>query len=314
MRSLGKPVIPDNFKARYEKILGKENELFLKYCEKELRKSIRINTLKADPAKVLRSLKEKNWKLKKIPWSENAYWVGKVEGGGIGNSLEHFLGWIYSQEASSMVPPVVLNPQKDDFILDMCAAPGSKTTQLAQIMENQGCIVANDDDYFRIKALRFNLSTCGVMNTVVTNMNGLKFGGLKERFDKVLIDVPCSSEGIVRKNWNVLSRWGLNLPKRMSIIQKKLISAGIEALKKYGVLVYSTCTLAPEENEAVIDFALKNFSNLAVEDVVVKGLKSRSGILKWEGQKYSKEIEKTIRIWPQDNDTEGFFVARLRKT
>jgi NOL1/NOP2/sun family putative RNA methylase len=304
-------VIPADFKARYAKILGKENKKFLKFCKMPLRKSIRINTLKADPDKIIERLKERGWKLQKMPWFEFGYFVKTDEE--ITSSLEFFLGYIYTQEASSMLPVLALSPEKNDFILDMTAAPGSKTTQMAQIMENKGCIVANDNDIYRIKALRYNIETLGVLNTVVTRMDGVYFKNIKERFDRVLIDAPCSAEGNVRKSWNVLSRWSVNLIKHISEIQKRLICAGIECLKKDGVLVYSTCTLAPEENEGVIDYALKKYDNVFVEDFGLSGFKTRPGLLEWGGMKYDDQIRNCKRIWPQDNDTQGFFIARLRK-
>jgi NOL1/NOP2/sun family putative RNA methylase len=304
------PIIPKDFKARYAKILGEENKEFLKYCTLPLRKCIRINTLKVNDTKeFIEELKNK-WKIEKVPFCNYAYFVNQeLE---LGKTEEYFLGKIYVQEASSLIPPIVLNPSKKDFVLDSCAAPGSKTTQLAQIMNNKGCIVANDINFNRIKSLRFNLELVGAMNTVVTRMSALQFSKFPERFDKILVDAPCSCEGVIRKNWNALSRWNLRTIRYLSHQQKKILRSCFNALKKDGVLVYSTCTLTPEENEEVVDYALKNF-DVKIEEIRIPIFKVRKGILEWEGKKFNEKVSKAIRIYPQDNNTEGFFVAKFRK-
>ncbi len=304
-------VIPRLFRERYGKILGNEKKRFIEYCKKPLRKSIRINTIKADVEDVKRRLEEKGWSLSKIPWIENGFWISYPEGEALGNTLEHFMGYYYVQEAASMIPPLLLDVE-NDLVLDMAAAPGSKTSQIAEAMKNQGTIVANDVSIERIKVLRFNLEKLGVINTIVTRHDGRFFSKLKEKFDAVLLDAPCSSEGIIRKDWRALSKWSIKLIKSMSHLQKQLISSAIVATRKGGVIVYSTCTLAPEENEEVIDYAIKKF-DVKVEKIRLKGLKFRKGITEWENKEYDKEVNKCMRIWPQDNDTEGFFVAKLIK-
>ena len=309
------PIIPNEFKARYHKILGKENKLFLKYCALPLRKSIRINTIKVEEKEILERLSEK-WELKRIPWFKHGYWVEKryEDEEKIGNTLEHFMGYYYVQEASSMIPPVVLDPKEDDLVLDMAAAPGSKTTQICQMMNNKGAIVANDVSIDRIKALRFNIEKMGCMNVSVIRHNGIELSKIsKIKFTKILLDAPCSSEGTIRKDWKVLSRWSVKLIKEMSRIQKKLILSAFDLLEDRGVLVYSTCTLAPEENEEVVDFLLQKRENAEIEKINVKGLRFREGIEEWEGKRYSSEVKKIARVWPQDNDSEGFVIAKIIK-
>ena len=306
------PNIPRLFRERYKKILGKEASIFFDYCMKPLKKSIRINTLKIDREKCIELISRRGWKIKQVPWYENGFWVEDKNEEQLGNTLEHFLGYYYVQEASSMIPPVVLEPEERDFVLDLAAAPGSKTTQLAEMMKNKGCIVANDINIQRIKVLRFNLEKLGVMNAVVTRMDGRKFVKFRERFDKVLLDAPCSSEGIIRKDWRALSRWNVGFIREMARLQKRLMDAAVAAVKKGGVIVYSTCTLAPEENEGVVDYAVSRYG-LKVDKVKVKGLKARKGITEWEGKKYDDEVKNCLRVWPQDNDSEGFFIARLIK-
>jgi NOL1/NOP2/sun family putative RNA methylase len=304
-------VIPTEFKARYAKILGEENKIFLRFCRMPLRKSIRINKLKCDPSEMISRLKDRGWKLQKMPWYDHGFFVETEED--IPESVEFFLGYIYTQEASSMLPALVLAPGKDDMILDMTAAPGSKTTQLAQIMDNQGCIVANDKDIDRIKALRFNLEALGVLNTIVTRMDGIWFRDIKERFDHVLLDAPCSGEGTVRKSWNILSRWSTGHIRNIAELQKVMACSAVECLKPGGTLVYSTCTLAPEENEGVVSHILKKYPNMRVEKFSLPGLKTRPGIDSWEGVDFNDQVKNCARIWPQDNDTQGFFIAKLVK-
>ena len=299
------------FVERAKKLLGSELKTFLEFCKKPLKDAIRVNTIKINKERLIKKLKAKGWILKQIPWYQDGLWIERGRSD-LGNTLEHFLGYYYVQGAASMIPPLILNPKSGEIILDLCAAPGSKTTQMAQLMENKGVIVANDRYLYRILALRANLQRCGVINTIVTRMDGVRFKKVKQKFDKVLVDAPCSSEGIIREDLNLIKKWNLNFIKRLSALQKKLIEAGFERLKEDGILVYSTCTLAPEENEAVVDYLVRNF-DAKIEEIRLKQIKARPGITEWMGKKFVKGISKCWRIYPQDNNTEGFFIAKLRK-
>lgn len=305
--------IPSEFNARYDKLLGDDNKIFLDFCKKPLKKCIRINTLKVkNTAQFIENLGER-YKLEKVPFCDYAYFIDHLNPG---KMPEYFFGEIYIQDAASLIPPIALNlnPDGDEFVFDACAAPGSKTTQIAQIMNNKGCIVANDASDDRIKALFFNLESYGVMNVIVTGINLERpiTDKLYNKFTKILVDAPCSCEGTVRKDRKVLSRWSVRLLNFLSVQQKKIIKNAINMLKNDGILVYSTCTLAPEENEEVIDYAIRNF-DVEVEEINIKNLKTREGITEWNGNDLSKDLKKCIRIYPQDNDTEGFFVTKLRK-
>jgi len=302
------------FVERIEALLGDETNTFLEWIRKPLLPSIRVNTLKISKRELKERLKAKGWNIIEI--FENAFTIkSSLLPGELGKALEHQLGYYYVQELASMMPPLVLNPCKDDIVLDLCAAPGSKTTEMAALMENQGTIIANDIRIDRLKALNSNLERCGVTNTITTRMNGItlckKLAKAGFFFDKILVDAPCSGEGTIRSSPETLRMWNLNMIKGLAALQKKLIAAALECLKPRGLLVYSTCTHAPEENELVIDFALKNF-NVTLESIELP-LRTRQGILEWQGQKLDPEIKKSARIWPQDNDTEGFFIAKLRK-
>ncbi len=305
-----KPQFKEKFLERMRKLLGDELEVFLEICEKYLPTTIRVNTLKIRKEDLVERLSQR-YKVKELKWYEDGLII--EDGFSLGNTIEHALGYFYVQEAASMIPPLVLKPRKNDFVLDLCAAPGSKTTQIAQLMENTGLIIANDIRIDRIKALTTNLQRCGVSNCVVTMMNGNAFRNVNLEFDKVLVDAPCSAEGAIRKNYNVLRMWNLRMIKGLSRLQKKLVETGFMRLKEGGRLVYSTCTLAPEENEEVVDFLLRKYENAEVEKVSLKGLRLRRGIEEWEGKKFSSEVRRCVRIYPQDNDTEGFFIASIVK-
>ena len=305
--------IPKPFLDRYDEILGEQASEFIEFCKKPLRKSIRINTIKADPKIILKQIKEKGWTLKKVPWCNHAYWVDNWGETPIGNTLEHFMGHFYVQEASSMIPPVVLDPQPNETILDVAAAPGSKTTQMAEMMENTGVIIANDPNLGRIRALRFNLDKGGVVNTTVNRKDGAAINRTNITFDRILLDAPCSAEGTIRKDWKVLNHWGEKHIASLSRIQKRLILSATDNLKDGGTLVYSTCTLAPEENEEVISFLLDKKPEFTVVKPNIKGLKTRPGMTVWRKKQYNEQVKNCSRIYPQDNDSEGFFVAKLIK-
>lgn len=299
------------FVERYSKLTNWEE--FKRISLTFLRRSIRVNTLKIS-AKELKKRLEKDWTLKKIPWCKEGFWIEhtKKERRDIGNLIEHSLGYFYTQEAASMIPPIILNPKPDDVVLDIAASPGSKTTQIAQYMQNKGILIANDYTIERMKPLSINLQRCGVTNTIITLMEGQWFKRSGIEFDKVLVDAPCSGTGTIRKSLKTISIWNPDMVRRIAITQKQLIETGFNLLKENGTLVYSTCSLEPEENEDVVNFLLNEYENAKLEEIKLN-LKNSPAISEFENKKYSEEIKKCLRIWPQDNDTEGFFVARIRK-
>ena len=211
-----------------------------------------------------------------------------------------------------MIPPLVLDPKPDDIVLDMCGSPGSKTTQIAALMQNKGILVANDYTIDRMKPLTINIQRCGISNTIITLMEGRFFKNSNIKFDKISVDAPCSGTGTIRKSLKTLKIWNPNMIKRLAGTQKQLLDTAFNILKENGTLVYSTCSLEPEENESVIDFLLNRY-NAKIEKIELNGLKTSPAILEFEDKTYNKEIKNCLRIWPQDNDTEGFFVAKIRK-
>jgi len=293
---------------RYQTIIDDYND-FIDALRRPLRTTIRINTLKAKKEMVLNMLAD--LEPEPLPYYEYGY---RIEGDRIGNRVEHFLGLIYVQEATSLLPPLIMDLKPGLKVLDLCAAPGSKTTQIAQHMENTGLIVANDNSWERIRGLANNLDRAGVVNTVITRYDGKVIAKkITDYFDRVLVDAPCSAEGTIRQSRMVLYHWGLKNIERLSRLQIGLLISGFKALKKGGILIYSTCTFAPEENERVVSYLLKRFPAARIEPIRISGLKTRPGILSWQRERFNDEVVKTVRIYPQDNDTGGFYLARIRK-
>ncbi|NOY11928.1 MAG: NOL1/NOP2/sun family putative RNA methylase, partial [Archaeoglobi archaeon] len=270
---------------------------FLEFMAKPLRQSFRVNTLKAEVGEVVERLSSQ-FELEQIPWVEEGFFA---YGEGITNTPEFSLGLIFMQEASSMIPPLALDVEPGMLVLDMAASPGAKTTQMSAYMENTGCIIANDVKYPRINILISNLQKFGAVNVRVTMKDGRYFGRFRDKFDRVLLDAPCSNVGMIRKNYKYLKLWRQRDVEALSRLQKSLIMAAYKALKPGGVLVYSTCTLDPEENEEVVDYLLSN-TDARLERIDLP-VKSREPVTEFRGKRYDEEVRKCLRIHPQDNDT-----------
>ena len=307
------------FEQRMRKLLPKEEDFssFNKIIHTSPRNFIRCNTLKIEISELVDRLRKK-WKISQ-PFSHYPEIIlveSELLPGELGKAIEHLLGYYYIQEVSSMMSVIALNVKPGDLVLDIAASPGSKTTQIAATMENKGSLIANDLKIDRIKILNANLERCGVMNCIITRNDGVglcvRAGKSGFKFDKILLDAPCSGEGTLRSSPKTFLMWNPKMIDKLGRMQKKMFASALQCLKVGGELVYSTCTHAPEENEAVIDFALKNFP---VEVQVVKlPLRCREGINNWDGDKYNGKVNNCCRIYPHDNDSEGFFVAKLRLT
>jgi len=276
-----------------------------------LRRSIRVNTLMASVKEVKKTIEAKGWKLEQIPWCKEGFWISHPERRDVGNLWEHHLGQVYVQEAASMIPPIVLDPQPGEIVLDLCAAPGSKTTQMGAMMQNKGLIVANDYKGERLQSLGINLQKSMLTNVIVSLMSGERMKGLQ--FDKILVDAPCSGTGAIRKSLKTINIWNPHMITKLAQQQKAILENAFSILKPDGELVYSTCSVEPEEDEGVVDYLINKYPNAQVLKVKTPGLKTSPAVLEFEGKKYNPQIKNTLRIWPQDNDTEGFFVAKIKK-
>ncbi len=296
-----------------EELLKGNLKEFIEWAASPLPPVLRVNTLKSTIGTVVERLERQGFVLEQIKKLPILFRLrhSPVE---IGRTLEHFLGFIYIQELASAIPALVLDPRKGERVLDMAAAPGSKTTLMAQLMENTGLIVANDIDYERLRALASNLDRLGVLNVVMTEVDGHKFGFWHEgQFDKVLVDVPCSAIGTLHRAPEILKWWSWEKVHRLTRIQKGLILAGYRALREGGLMVYSTCTLVPQENEAIVDFLLNHYPEAEIVDFEDFGLVWSLGLTEWKHRTYDERVKKTKRLLPFANQTEGFYVAKIRK-
>lgn len=314
-----KPVMKQRFKERME-ILLPNKEDFNKYeqiIHIPPKNYIRCNTLKIN-TETLYSRLAKKWKIiQPYPEHKEIMLIDQDLGPGeLGNAIEHMLGYYYIQEICSMMSVIALDPKEGELVLDLCASPGSKTTQIASKMKNSGTLMANDLKTDRIAILSSNLERCGVSNSIVTRNDAINLCAnlSKEniKFDKILLDAPCSGEGTLRSSQKTFLIWNEKVIKKLSRQQKKLIAYAFKCLKKDGTIVYSTCTHGPEENEEIVDFAINNFP-VKVESIKLP-LKYRDGVTKWGKEDYSLEVKKCARIYPQDNDSEGFFVSKMTLT
>jgi len=311
-----KPEMKPLFEQRMRTLLPNEKDFkdYLEIIHKPPRNFIRCNTLKISPENLMKRL-SKYWKVSQPfkDYPEILLVDQELSPGELGNSLEHTTGYYYIQEVSSMMSAIALGPQPKEFILDLFASPGSKTTQIAAKMQNTGTLIANDLKLDRIIILSSNLERCSVSNTIVTKKDAIalcsKLHKSGFKFDRILMDAPCSGEGTLRSSSKTFLMWNEKIIYKLSKMQKKFMAFALKCLKVGGVLVYSTCTHSPEENEEIIDFALSNFP-VRIDSISLP-LKCRPGIISWFGKTYNPEVQKCCRIYPQDNDSEGFFVAKL---
>jgi len=317
------PELKPLFKERMQQLLSDKDD-FQKYLDilKILPvKSLRCNTLKISPEQLKKRLQDKGWQVHQLwgDFPEIMIIENNLEPGELGRALEHLLGYYYIQELASMLPVLALKPKEDEIILDLCSAPGSKTTQMSSQMNNTGTIIANEVSLGRIKILSSNLERCGVINTIITKKEGVSLcNKLKKQniqFDRILVDAPCSGEGTLRSSPKTYVMWNIKTVNKLSKIQRQLFSAAFELLKVGGEIIYSTCTHAPEENEEIVDFILDNFKNkIKILPVnLPKELNPRPGVLNWQDKNYNKDVKLSVRIYPHDSNTEGFFIAKFKK-
>jgi NOL1/NOP2/sun family putative RNA methylase len=266
-----------------------------------------INRLRVDPTFVVETLRKRGISLIRASKEyDTLYLAPNLPFPG--NLLEYFLGYLHPQALTSAMAAYALDPEKNTSLLDMCASPGGKSAHCAQIMENTGIIVSNDLYASRHLSLGHTLSRLGVLNAVLTGYQAQEFP-LKQRFDYVMADVPCSGEGRFRKtNEKVQYRKGRGREK-LPDLQKRIILRGFDLLKKNGRMLYSTCTYSPEENESVVDYLL----NERDADLfpLYPGLNVAPGITDWKGKTYDKRLKCAKRYYPHRVDSVGFFMAGI---
>lgn len=305
------PVFKEAFIQRYQALLKDSYDTFVTYSSAFPRRAIRVNTLKIQVHELVARLCN-DWHLDPVPWCDTAFWIthkGNEQRRDIGNLVEHALGYIYIQEPSSMIPPLVLDAQPNEVILDMCASPGSKTTQIAQMMNNTGLIVANEIQASRLAALSMNVQRMGIHTVICNRMDG---GSVRDmQFDRILVDAPCSGTGTISKSPGTALMWNPKMITKLAKMQLRLLNNAYRLLREGGTLVYSTCTLEPEEDEGVISAFVDMHPDMELIPIHLDGLVSSTPIQQFNGVDYHKDISCCLRIWPQDNNTEGFFIAKL---
>ena len=300
--------LPEVFAKRIEEMLGGESRDFFAGYEKERVYGLRVNTAKISPEKFE---KLAPFPVKRIPWVENGFFYDPQD-----MPTKHpyyFAGLYYMQEPSAMTPASRLPVEPGERVLDLCAAPGGKATELGSRLRGQGLLVANDISASRMKALLKNIEIAGIPNAFLTNESPDRLAEVfPEYFDKILVDAPCSGEGMFRKEPAVLEAWTPDKPQLCARMQEEITREAVKMLKPGGLLLYSTCTFSPEENEKQIARMLSENPDLELLEITPWYEGFSHGNPLWADN--TPALEKTVRIWPQHMDGEGHFLALMKKS
>ena len=286
----------------------KEREAFYNCSQTPPPASLRLNPLQP----LSQTLRPRLLQLgEPVPWCEDAFVMPESEKG-LGQMLEHAMGALYVQAKAPMLAVEILDPQPGERVLDLCAAPGGKTIQIAARMQNSGLLLVNEMLSKRMPALVGNLERCGVANYIVTQTPGAMLARYFHNFfDRVLLDAPCSGDGIVRKDQNMLDYWSPQDAQHLAEQQIGLLRAAYHMLKPGGSLVYSTCSLSLEENEAVLLGLLRRFGTDA--EILPIDAYENLPLPPTIAAQYPDDLAHCVRVWPHHHNTEGAFVAHLRK-
>lgn len=300
--------LPAAFTERMKEMLGEEYEAFIASYEKERSQGLRVNGLKADPAEFARTVP---FSLKPVPWAAEGFAYAAEERPG--RHPYHDAGVYYIQEPSAMIAASLLNPKPGEILLDLCAAPGGKSTQAAARLGGEGLLVSNEIHPARAKILSQNIERMGIRNAVVTNEDsGRLTKYFPSFFDGIIVDAPCSGEGMFRKDETAVAEWSPENVRHCAERQQEILENAAMMLKTGGRLVYSTCTFAPEEDEQAIGHFLEAHPEFTIEETP-DYLGLSHGVPAW-GAGVTGGIEKTVRIWPHRAEGEGHYAALLRKT
>jgi 16S rRNA (cytosine1407-C5)-methyltransferase len=291
----------EDFERRYSAFVQEDHSLYIRFDPNKITKENLTNILSGYEIET-EPVKELDFALKIKANADKA-----------GKTIEYGMGKYYIQSLSSMMPPLVLAPTEQDKVLDIAAAPGSKSSQISEIMGNRGTLVANEPHLDRIKMLVHNLDKLNMLNMGVMQRKGEYVDQIYQNyFDKILVDAPCSAIGVLQKKGEVSNWWSEDRMLNITQTQSKIISSAVRALKTGGELVYSTCSLTIEENEIIIDRILKKYPVEAVDfDLPVKYMEA---FTEYQGEKLNSSLKYAKRILPWEIDSEGFFIVKLRKT
>ena len=307
---LGKEYGYENYMIdRFIGIMGEnETSKLLRFNETKLNKIIRLNTLRSSFEDTVALLERKRIKLQNIESLPEAREI--IESPvPIGATPEYLAGYYMLQGKNSMLPAKILNPKSDELIGDFAAAPGGKTSHLAQLMNNEGAIIALEISANRCRSLKSNLSRLGIENTIVLQHDSREVSRLELEFDKILLDAPCSGSGVIISDHTRKKSKTMQDIKNYFMYQVDLLEKSLGVLKSGGELVYCTCSLEPEENELVITKALEN-QKYKIEEISIKGEK---GLTEFQDYEFHPEISKAKRIYPHISKGEGFFIIKLVK-
>jgi len=309
--------LPEAFLEKIRRIIPSNQwDKAIKTFSEERPTTFRVNALKTAASSLKERLEPQGFKVENVPWYKDAFILRKGKQKDLEKTDLYKQGQIYIQGLSSMVPPLVLNPQPDETILDLTAAPGSKTTQLAALMKNQGRVLANDNNPIRVEKLKANANLQEASNVEVlpAGDGGLVWKENFEKMDKVLLDAPCSSEGRFQLDTpSTYGYWKEDTSRKMAKDQRRLFKSAFLALKPGGTMVYSTCTFAPEENEMILQWALETYGDAIEVEEIVNPLPAHTrGLAAWGDLKFNPSVVKSVRVLPTP-DLEGFFVSKLRK-
>lgn len=288
---------------RYKPIID-DWEAFQEACQKPIVSTVRKNSIKAEDNFEER-LRQSFENVEQVDWKPNMCRLPETETPG--KSMLHWMGEYYVQEESAAIPVTILDPEEGDRILDMAAAPGGKTTQIASMIENNGVVIANDESGNRMKSLHANVYRTGAACVAATNYDGRQIPE-DEEYDKILVDAPCSGEADRARRGEKAS---LGEIKGLAELQKQLAVKASRLLKEGGTMVYSTCTFAPEENEEVVKHVLEE-TDLELERAET-GANHVRGVTEFEDREYGEEMTKTIRVYPHHLDSGGIYIAKFVK-
>jgi tRNA (cytosine40_48-C5)-methyltransferase len=295
---------------RYLQIFeGEEGaEKFLQACEEGIPQSIRINRLKVQTNSLKTRLESKGFKLESSKLSESGLIIRKAPFSP-GATTEYLLGYYYLQSIASMLAAEALEPMAGELVCDMCAAPGGKATYISELMDNSGVLYAIDIDRAKMRALRSHISRMGITNSIMIRTDARQLPQLGLKFDRILLDAPCTGEGLLPLDWSRRRSRSPDDIQACAIRQHELIEAAIPCLSKDGRLTYATCSIAPEENEEVLQDFIES-GQLRVE-ATLSNVETR-GLLSFGSKKFDESLRGAARLYPHVQGTEGFFVCNLR--
>lgn len=297
--------LPNEFKQRMEEMLKEESGKFFEAFSESEYVGIRINTLKNGSFNAVKGV---CGELEPVLWCENGYYTDKEIISG--KHPYHMAGLVYFQEPSAMAAVSALNIKPGDFVLDLCAAPGGKATQAAEKLCGKGLLLANEIIEKRSKILAENITRFGIKNAIVTNETPSRLAEkYTEFFDKIIVDAPCSGEGMFKKNSEAITEWSIEHTRSCAVRQKKILADSVKMLKAGGEMIYSTCTFAPCENEGIVDWLLTTYPELELKNIELSGLSNANE--NWVNSNF--DLSGAKRVFPHLAKGEGHFLALLHK-